>query len=1515
MRILIINDPFDRANRVVKDVDFCGGTVRDYKSVLGLCGDYVCAVSGKIVDDDYVPCAHDELVFVVELKNGAAGWISVVAGAVLIAASPWIGGWSATVGMSLIAGAAIGMVAKQFTPKIDSKLGTFENSQTYTWDGIQNIYGEGEPVPVLYGRHRVGGNVIAGFVSGDTTAGLQTNKYLHLLFAVSEGEVWGIEPDSIQIDGSPLAEFDADARVYYTNGTADQDLSAFGDSFSKIRRRYLFASKRINHGSSFPYTLKDSSDSALVTIVFPALFTTDSKGNLKPQAVGMRIEYAPVSSIEWVSVGDFECSASSKSSVEFDYLVSFPSTGMWKLRITRVSAEITDIKSAGDSYLRSVEEITDAKINYKHTAVLGVVLKATDRISGSIPTVTSMWRGRKIIDVRTMLVSETAYRNPANVLYDLLINTRYGLGRFVKSQTNIDINSFREFADFCDESVTYKVVDPESGIESTQTEKRFEFDVYLDTSSRADEILQKIAQTCRARVLWNGVRVKVVIDRAGVPVQLFNMGSIVSGSFSVTSVNLADIPNQIDADFADSDNEFERSTVSVIDTERLDEATNVRSVQLFGLTTQARVQRECMFNLRKLKGTTKSVEFEAEIGAVVCEVGDIILVQHDMPKYGNGGRVHLDGNSLVFDKPVSVIAGEQYGLVVRRKDNTFYKHTLTAVSTQDIDALVLSGIDFEENDPWVFGIIDKEAKPHIITAITKGRENHTVAISAAEYNASIYSEDGIKVSALKYSALGLTKVGSVDNNGNVIDVTPQTPVNPKQVVIPFVSNISVAQSGMYAVVDGLPMTSVTVNWDRVYIPNVSSGFISKYEVLLSEDLRTWASVFQSGGSSAVVSNIIIGKSYYVAIRAHSAYGTSNDPAGAGEYFEFSVDMPLMNAISGITCGSGLYAINVAVSFAPSSVFAACELWMSGVNDRSGASLVGSGVSGRFAVNLNEIGGTRYFWARLKDIFGNYNGWYPESATAGVVGVTSYDADLLLDYLEGEIGLPQLASDIAKKIEHVSAIDTALTGPVFYEQGAFYIDDEFFVDTAAGITDVEGRLTLQKSEITALQTQSETIIADVAQAKLDIVATNDNLGNLESTVNTKASAASVDGLTARVTTAEQDISSVQDDIGNLEATVNTKASTASVDGLTARVATAEQDISSVQDDLGNLESTVNTKASVSSVDALGAQYAAVSTELTATKDDVAGLQGQLVLKVDVNGHVTGMGVYADSSGSAVVWLADKFLFMAPDGSGTPKQVMGMGYVNGVYQLGLNGSLIVDGSIVARMVGANEIIANSANIKNGVVTNAKIANAAIDTAKIADIIQSTNYVEGASGWRIQKSGAAEFNNVTVRGTVEAAQIKSSYFNIGELKILSEGGGDKYCPSQVVKSNTSSVSDTVETDYFYGASYGSGYMSDRLARLSQDFVIRAYAYGRRANVTGDPSTRYSYLKLYYTINDTDWNYISEVSMDQNSDYTSSLQATKKTTIYVLDKIRFKAVWSHTNTGQPGCLNIAIDVTAINM
>lgn len=73
-----------------------------------------------------------------------------------------------------------------------------------------------------------------------------------------------------------------------------------------------------------------------------------------------------------------------------------------------------------------------------------------------------------------------------------------------------------------------------------------------------------------------------------------------------------------------------------------------------------------------------------------------------------------------------------------------------------------------------------------------------------------------------------------------------------------------------------------------------------------------------------------------------------------------------------------------------------------------------------------------------------------------------------------------------------------------------------------------------------------------------------------------------------------------------------------------------------------------------------------------------------------------------------------------------------------------------------------------IQNGTITNAKIANLAVDDAKIVSLsagklkagsiavgeyIESTGYVAGSAGWRIDGNGNAELSNATVRGTIYA------------------------------------------------------------------------------------------------------------------------------------------------------------------
>lgn len=124
--------------------------------------------------------------------------------------------------------------------------------------------------------------------------------------------------------------------------------------------------------------------------------------------------------------------------------------------------------------------------------------------------------------------------------------------------------------------------------------------------------------------------------------------------------------------------------------------------------------------------------------------------------------------------------------------------------------------------------------------------------------------------------------------------------------------------------------------------------------------------------------------------------------------------------------------------------------------------------------------------------------------------------------------------------------------------------------------------------------------------------------------------------------------------------------------------------------------------------------------------------------------------------------------------------GQKYVAGI-QLGMEGS---GGAVQSYfMVSANNFaVYNPTNsvaelafaVKNGQVfmKAAFIENGTIDSAKISNQIQSTNYVNNSAGWMINKNGTAQFNNVTIRGTVYANAGQFGFNGNGGITINSNG-----------------------------------------------------------------------------------------------------------------------------------------------
>ncbi|EEW1992643.1 DUF1983 domain-containing protein [Escherichia coli] len=155
----------------------------------------------------------------------------------------------------------------------------------------------------------------------------------------------------------------------------------------------------------------------------------------------------------------------------------------------------------------------------------------------------------------------------------------------------------------------------------------------------------------------------------------------------------------------------------------------------------------------------------------------------------------------------------------------------------------------------------------------------------------------------------------------------------------------------------------------------------------------------------------------------------------------------------------------------------------------------------------------------------------------------------------------------------------------------------------------------------------------------------------------------------------------------------------------------------------------TQASATKINTLtvksGENSAAINVNAQAIADVNGNLSAMYNIKVGVssNGqyYAAGMGIGVENTPSGmqsqVIFLADRFAVTTAAGN----------------------------SVALPFVIQNgETFIRASFIQDGTIENAKIGN----------YIQSNNYAAGSAGWKLNKAGDAEFNNVTVRGVVYAS-----------------------------------------------------------------------------------------------------------------------------------------------------------------
>lgn len=370
----------------------------------------------------------------------------------------------------------------------------------------------------------------------------------------------------------------------------------------------------------------------------------------------------------------------------------------------------------------------------------------------------------------------------------------------------------------------------------------------------------------------------------------------------------------------------------------------------------------------------------------------------------------------------------------------------------------------------------------------------------------------------------------------------------------------------------------------------------------------------------------------------------------------------------------------------------------------------------------------------------------------------------------------------------SALDT-LTSRVTVAEGEIDSLSEQITDLSA---EVDGKASSSAlSSLTSRVTSSES----------NITSLSNSLTALTTTVNGKASSSSVTSLTSRVTATENDIESISSDvtilqntlddkadasavsalqstvtsqggtisthttqIANLQTAVNGKASSSALSTLSSRVDTTEDDIDSLSSALTSLTSTVNGKASSSALTALTTRVTTAEGDIDSMSDALTSLtstvgnfsaSGKFRISTEAtpSGAQSRIGLYAAASNSESGGTHSASLFLEAVSDGTSRVL-----VNAERFAVLNGST----RVVPFIIDGN----------NTYIKSALIADASISNAKMTGPIYSDNFVSGSSGWRINRTGSAEFNDVTIRRQLAVA---SGSISVGDFDVGAGNTGE--------------------------------------------------------------------------------------------------------------------------------------------
>lgn len=485
-------------------------------------------------------------------------------------------------------------------------------------------------------------------------------QILRILEVISEGEIAGLVNDmkSVYLDKTPLANDDGTfnfKNISITARNGSQTQTTIPD-FNSVEKEVSVGSK-IVFKKPIIKTINDVNVTRLrMTLGVERLMITTEQGDIKENSVTLKITILKDNKIydHYLHTFSGKYSNSYREMVSMNSLPKAP----FQIKVERLNAESTSVKKSDGAFWSSYTEIIDEEFTYPNTALVGIKIDSdyfsqvparNYEIYGLIVKVPSnydpfnhtytndFWNGE-------FKLSWT--NNPAWVLYDLVTNTRYGIGTQME-HFGIDKWQLYAIARYCDELVP----DGFGG-----TEPRMTCNVWLTSQRKAYDLIMDLCSVFRAMPVWNGQALSAVQDRTADPVWSYTQANIV-GSFNRQRSARKARHNVIHVEYIDRSDFYEKKIETVTDDQLVVKyGANVKKVTAFGCTSRGQAQRTGRWILETEKLETEVVTFTVGQEGLMHLPYDIIeIADNEYSGLNIGGRILSGkGTSIVLDRTIEI---------------------------------------------------------------------------------------------------------------------------------------------------------------------------------------------------------------------------------------------------------------------------------------------------------------------------------------------------------------------------------------------------------------------------------------------------------------------------------------------------------------------------------------------------------------------------------------------------------------------------------------------------------------------------------------------------------------------------------------------------------------------------------------------------------------------------------------------------------------------------------------------